>query len=408
MLTKKNPMGRRRTVAALVILALLLGSAAIGAAPLDEAEAAADAGRYAQAERLARARLAENEDDLRARFLLARVLAYQGKNEASLAEYDRLLEAAPDNADYLLGQGQTLIWTGRPREALAPLRRARRIAPDYEAVWRTELQALRQAGELARARALRTEAAARFPDSNWTPPPATASAAGPRPELELGYTYDSLDNDFDDWWSYYLQGDVQTAGGQTFYGQLRQTERFELEDEELMAGVYLPFAQSWTAHFEGSYSPSGEVLPEWSVLAELGRSFSGGWGVQLGGRYLEYQGPNSTRESLAVERYFGSFRAAYTLTASQIEDESDTSLAHLVRLDYYYGDGSRIGIGYADGEEQERIGEDQLLTTDVQAFFLAGRHWFAPNWAISYSAGVQDQGDIYTREGVQIGLRRRF
>ncbi len=48
--------------------------------------------------------LSGHPEDQEARFLLARVLAWQGKHAEALEQYERLLEKEPDNGDYLTGR----------------------------------------------------------------------------------------------------------------------------------------------------------------------------------------------------------------------------------------------------------------------------------------------------------------
>ena len=64
----------------------------------------------------------------------ARELVFDGQYQAALELFNDLVAAYPDNADYLLGQGQTLLWLDRPARAIPPLQKARELAPDYEDV----------------------------------------------------------------------------------------------------------------------------------------------------------------------------------------------------------------------------------------------------------------------------------
>lgn len=156
---------------------LLLGLALFAAPPalpaanlLDQARAAVKAERLAHAEQMLRQQLRSHKTDHQARFLLARVLAWQGKLRQALIEYDALIQANPRDGDYLLGKAQTLVWDGKPAQALPLLKQAQRIAPRYEDVWRLQITALIALGDefrLRQARAIRAMAAERFPRSQW-------------------------------------------------------------------------------------------------------------------------------------------------------------------------------------------------------------------------------------------------
>lgn len=72
--------------------------------------------RLSDAEEMLRQWLSRHQEDQEARFLLARVLAWQGKHTEALEQYQRLLEQAPGNADYLAGRAM-LPATARPEPA---------------------------------------------------------------------------------------------------------------------------------------------------------------------------------------------------------------------------------------------------------------------------------------------------
>jgi tetratricopeptide (TPR) repeat protein len=148
----------------------LLAPGTLSAEVPQAARAAVEQRAYPEAERLLRERLAQEPGDAEARFLLARVLAWQERHAVALREYERLLEAEPDNSDYLLGKAQTHLWNHEPESALPLLSKARRLAPGYEDVWRAQIMALVALGDesrLRQARIIRDEARRRFPDSRW-------------------------------------------------------------------------------------------------------------------------------------------------------------------------------------------------------------------------------------------------
>ena len=125
--------------------------------------------------------LTQHPEDDEARFLRARALGWSGSYDAALQAYDELLNANPANVDYLLGRSQVLVWMGRAEEALPLLARARALAPDYEEIWRLELNArISAAGSFPENRqtaAFAEEARARFPGRGL----GTVRAAQPGP-----------------------------------------------------------------------------------------------------------------------------------------------------------------------------------------------------------------------------------
>jgi len=90
-----------------------------------------------------------------------------GRHEAAAERFAVLLQRDPNNADWLLGRGQSLLALGRPAEAVPVLEKARGFAPAYEDVWRAELNALEASDQSRKAEALLEEAARQFPRSEW-------------------------------------------------------------------------------------------------------------------------------------------------------------------------------------------------------------------------------------------------
>jgi YaiO family outer membrane protein len=228
-------------------------------------------------------------------------------------------------------------------------------------------------------------------------------------ELEGGLTHEQLTNDRPDWNSLYVEAAHDFAPRQTLYGLLRETERFDLRDSEIAAAYYHPFDADWTGLIEASYSPNHNVLPEASVLGHLSWAAGSGWVLSGGTRFSEYT-QNGTRVVMGgVERYFGSYRAAYTLYNGKPEGESSASSHRLAFDYYYYGERSRIGVAVTWGREVEYVGPPTgIIVSDVRAFALLGRHWLTPAWALTWELGTHEQGDLYRRTGGRLGLRHRF
>ena len=382
----------------------------------DQARAAVKAEHLADAERLLRLHLQLQNRDEEARFLLARVLAWRGQYGEALDEYDKLLAASPANSDYLFGKAQVLVWNNKPGDALPLLEHARQQSPEYEEVWRLQLAALRATGDTKKADELKQLATARFPASRWgdvdsgaSASPATfpAAVAMKRSELELGFSSEGLNNGYAGWRSAYLEGRHSFGERKSIYGTLRETERFGLYDNEAQGGFYYPLNDTWTSLVEASVSPTHNVLPKFSVFGELQKHLGYGWNLHAGIRHNEYSTLNTNIGIFTAERYWGNFRGAYSLYLGRPEGGSSAS-SHVLALDYYYGARNSVGISVADGREVAGLGPLGILTTEVRAYVLRGRHWFTPDWALSFEALYQEQGTLYNRQGIRLGLRRVF
>lgn len=229
-------------------------------------------------------------------------------------------------------------------------------------------------------------------------------------EMELGQSYDDLNRGYADWRSTYLDGVHKTADGKTLYGGVRETERFSLSDRELLAGMYYPLDGRWTALAEANFSPSHKVLPQWSALMQIQRTFGHGWGVHLGARHTKYQNDDTiriNRGNFTIERYWGNYRAAYTFFANKIEG-GGSPVSHAFQAAYYYGERNSLGMTYAIGSEVLNLPPAALAYYDVRSIALTGRYWFAPRWALTHEVALHEQGDLYTRKGIRLGVHYLF
>lgn len=227
-------------------------------------------------------------------------------------------------------------------------------------------------------------------------------------EIELGASHERLSNGRGDWRSTSLEGAHKFAERQTLYGGVRDTERFGLADTEVWAGYYHPLARDWTALVEASTSGEHHVLPRNSLFGQLAWQLGGGWSLNAGLRHSEYNRTAVDLLVLGAERYWGNFRAAYTMYSGRPEG-APSGLAHRFVLNYYYGDGSSVGASVTTGREVENVGPPTgILVTEVRNLTIYGRHWLSADWGLSWEVLAHEQGSLYRREGFRLGLRYRF
>ncbi|ABC83285.1 YaiO family outer membrane beta-barrel protein [Anaeromyxobacter dehalogenans] len=192
-------------------------------------------------------------------------------------------------------------------------------------------------------------------------------------------------------------------------GSLREASRFRQDDVEgalwaqaAVAGVVLGV--------EGSASPTWEFLPRWSAGARAERGLGAGWIASLGGRLLRYDGELGASTvalaTLGLERYFGRWRAAASGTAAGLHGAWSGS--GRLALDLYYGERARVGVSVAAGRELESLGAGEVLRTDVLGAAVTGVHPFSARWALTWDLTAQRQGELYTRVGGRLGVRRSF
>lgn len=236
---------------------------------------------------------------------------------------------------------------------------------------------------------------------------APAAPAAGQTEIEAGAQLEALTNGFSPWRMGYVDATHHFAPRQSLYGSFRLHDRFDMRDPELALGYAQPLGERLTAVLEGSYSPTHQVIANGSLGAQLALSLPGGWGVGAGARATRFTAASNTRETLMVERYWGAWRFAYALSLTQLPG-APMPLGHQLSASWYYAEPSAITLHAGMGQEMEFVGPGRLLTTDVKALALVGRHWLSPAWAAVYEGSWVQQGAIYTRVGARLGVRRSF
>lgn len=225
--------------------------------------------------------------------------------------------------------------------------------------------------------------------------------------LEASHARDSLSGSNAPWADSSLRMDLKLATLQSFSARLRETERFGLRDREHALGAYLPFGEGWSVELELSGSPTHRVLPRHAAFVQAGKNLGGGWAAYAGFRHSAYTRSAADLRLFTLERYFGAERLAYTFYSGK-PDGGGSAPSHRVQWNHYFNDRDYVGVSAASGREVENVAPTGLVTSKVRSLYLTGRWWFAPQWALTAEAGVHEQGSLYRRHGVRLGLRHEF
>ena len=317
-------------------------------------------------------------DDADARYELARSCARAGRQEEALAQYDRLLERDPNNADWLLGRAQAQVALARPREALATLERAHAVAPAYEDVLRPRRRMVR---------------ASLRPERNT--------------RVSLTAAHEDLSGGRDAWQSATFGLDRRLAEHRHLFGGVHVEERFDEQDEQFSLGFADRAGSDWSVGVSLDVAPDAEVLPEWNLVAEAARALSKDMSLSFRARHADYADVDVESLAIGIEKYFRTFRAAYTLTGAQ-PSGLGTSYGHTLRLAHDYGEGNHVTLALGYGEEAETIAPGVVQVTENRSVSLNGLHWGSNAWGFTWEAGWYEQGDLYERVRMSLGLQYRF
>lgn len=398
-----------------------------------------------------RQQLVNNPGDLETRFQLARSLTRQARYDEALVEFASLLKVRSDNIDYLLGMAQVNLWRGVPEMSLRPLSKARRLAPKYETVWRTQIMSLLALGDperIRQARLIRKEASRRFPLSEWkfdlldapvvapqtgaalptTVPSVVAEATVAEAiaiptatviadrydfdkhdwyEGEAGFSTEHLSRGLPPWRTFYLVGEWHSKERKVLYGGLRETQRYALTDREAHIGGIFQVIDNVQAQIEAGYSNTHLVLAKAYGQMQIHYQPTPEWALGAGLKRSHYDVGRSRVFNFSADRYIGKERFGYTLYLGG-PNNSGFSPSHRWQWAHYYRDHDWIGVTLNQGRETEHAGSSGFLTSNVSGISLSGHHDIAIDWALIWNAGRQRQGDLYTRSGVFVGIRHAF
>ena len=355
--------------------------------------------------------VAQNPGDSDARYMLARSCAAAGRHEEALAQYGLLLAQDPNNSDWLLGKAQSLVALNRPREALPLLEQGRSVAPAYEDIWRINATALEMLEDYDRGDALLAEAERAFPQSPW-PAARRAALAEQRllrrgTRISLAVSHENLSGGRDPWQAVTLGVDKPLDDHRRIFGGLHIEERFDARDEQFSLGYVDRVSDDWSFSVAGDFASDAEVLPEWSLVAEVGRSLPGDRSLGLRARHASYATVDVDSLAATIEQYAEQFRIAYTLTGAQ-PSGLGTSFGHSLRVAHDYGTASHVTVALGFGEEAETIAPGVVQVTRNKSIGVNGVHWRNAAWGFSWEAGWYEQGDLYNRVRISLGLEHRF
>ncbi|MGB5395860.1 MAG: YaiO family outer membrane beta-barrel protein [Gammaproteobacteria bacterium] len=405
---------RRFWLTTSLLLLSIDASAATTDACYTEAGIAVENKNFEQAESLLQTHLQHAAEEPASRFLLARVLSWQKKWTQAMALLNTLLEESPNNADYLLARANTLDWMGRGNEALLDLEHARAIAPGYSALWRTEIRLLLDIDtpqSRSQASTLVEAAEQQFPAEDWDmlPDPAetevhTESNRTNRYAVEAAIGHDELTNNRAPWESRSLVWLVQTPEKHYAHLQFDSFERFDLDDRQFGASYALPIAASWTFYAGVNYSPTHEVIANRMLETRISKNISAGLNLHAGISHARYTSTNSQQFILSGEYYWSDYRAAYTYRLIDVMN-AGTGYNHNVQINHYYAAANFIGASVATGDDVEFDGTPDPPISNVLTVSLYGRHMFQPQWSLTWSVALHQQGDFYDRNGFVLGIK---
>ncbi|HKW38628.1 MAG TPA: YaiO family outer membrane beta-barrel protein [Burkholderiales bacterium] len=245
---------------------------------------------------------------------------------------------------------------------------------------------------------------------------AKPDAANPRQsgtpgqtEVAASYSREWLKYNPDDWIDTRVEALHKFADRALITGAATESQRYGLRDTTASLGGYYPLAARTTVYAEVAASGTHRVLPKDSEYLQLTQSFGTGWGVLAGYKHVDYNSTKVEIGDLTLEKYFSSYRAAFTAFPSH-SSTAGNAASYRLQLSAYYGENeqSNVQVVLVKGTEVDKpTGIDQVVATSVKSGALFGRHWLHRSWSLTWSVGRTLQ-ETATRNSASVGLRYRF
>lgn len=204
----------------------------------------------------------------------------------------------------------------------------------------------------------------------------------------------------------------ETLLGVNTTARAQQKFRFGEQDQSISLSGGRGITERWAVGGDVSLGLNQTLYPNWSAGIYPTFAPGAGWVLGLGYRHSVFPDVQVDMLLPGLEYYVGDYRLAYTLFATRLSTDSTIGFSHAIKLDHYYGERNRIGIGASLGSEREPNPDNiqQTIITDTLGTSLDGRHWWTENWGGTWMLGAQWRSGnaeaLYLN--AQAGLRRQF
>jgi YaiO family outer membrane protein len=215
--------------------------------------------------------------------------------------------------------------------------------------------------------------------------------------LQAGGSVERLSDGLPGWNSQFAQLTYGGVEDHRYFVRGARDERFGRSDAQLSLGADWQLPQDWFAGISVASSSSPDFMPRSQFELRTGRPIAKGWVVGAGYRRRNYPADHVDSYTATVERYFGDFRAAWTLSLSDL-NSGTRSFGQAFTVNWYPSDALSLGTSVSFGDEAEAVGPGQVLKSRVKGFALTGRYSLNARIGLDCWLGVHEQGDFYRRQ----------
>ena len=386
-------------------------------------------------------------DALTAQMLQVRQLATSGQRQLAIKRYTALLAEHPGNGDLLLARGRTYAWDGQYAAAESDLHAVVQKSPGYADAWSAlgdvyrwsghpqqaadayshwvalaprdaaariaRGRALRDAGQLAAARADFDAAAALGANADEIAglqqsllPREIQPDDGYRWGVSAGWDHTGFSGDRQDWNDadlslrrYFSRGSLAL--------ELLRADHFGTSDTAWALDGYVPLWSRAYANLRYQQGPTGGILPEQAWRMEVFQGAGRGWELSASADHLHFSG-NTDFYGIGVGRYIGNWYARYKL--QYVPGTGSGSWSHRLLLRNYYrgnaDDYLELSISSGRSTDMDRFGT--IVRNSNAAIGISWQHYFAPHWGFKLGAGYASDDDGYDEQRLWLTVYSRW
>lgn len=223
--------------------------------------------------------------------------------------------------------------------------------------------------------------------------------------IEITHSNDWLNKNYANWQSNNMNFFLPLREKGTTTIELTKVRRYNLEDENAYINYSYP-TKYGAANVELGLTSNADFL--YKNLYGMGWNgiIGKGFGYIIAYKQRSYSDSLADMVSFTVEKYFSDYRLAYTNTQSSLNKQKFEE-SHRIQFQWIGENNNRFGISYSSGDEPVDLGFNHLSSSNVQQLQIDGVYWIR-DFGFSASAWHVKQGEFYSRNGAQIGLRLAF
>ena len=349
--------------------------------------------------------LKSTPNDSEAQFLYARALAWDKKHDQAIVVLNKLIAKQPNNADFLLSKANVLSWQQNEKSAIKTLKIARNISPEYREIWELELKLLQKVGDNKQYQQVKNEYSLQFHTEYQDPKTKIPAAPKQKKYLLIGKTIERLDIKTDDWHTNKLEFGAKMEK-HALNLSLENSSRFNLSDNQISTSLSRQFKKHIIVTTAFSISENNLLYPAWQSQLQAEKTINKKNVIEIKWQHKKYSADVIDGTSISFSQYLGNFLPRISINTTALNN-NDFTLNYSGDLSWFFNKQDFIRLSISKGNDIEYL-QQKIKTTETNFMGIDGRWQFNKNWNAILALGHHKQGTIYKKDGIFIGLQRRF